>query len=292
VPDSYPFPTYSGILNPDHYKKIGSAIWLFLWCISSTTKEVDRDGVNWGIVLGNKPINIKEELSPIFGVNEKTVRRWIEELEAHEYIKTTRAPRGLIFTVRNSKKFINRMDKNVHSIDSVRTNMSEQNESERTFLSQCSDINVLSNKDIIKINNTTTVTNKDSVDLIADRFADLKTMQQGRPSYPSAEDYQEIVQVVVRGVSVSQTIEFLEQCFNDFQARKPNGKITSFKYCKDYILEHFETLQSKEQAKQQVKRGDHGTKIHKHRTGTVRPKVKGDDSIIDGQIGRIGRKNV
>jgi DNA-binding transcriptional regulator YhcF (GntR family) len=290
VPESYPFPTYSGLLAPEHYKKIGSAIWLFLWCISSTTKEVERDGVNWGIVLGNKPINIKEELASIFGVNEKTVRRWIEDLEEHEYIKTTRAPRGLIFTVRNSKKFINRSDKNVHSENSERTKMSEQNESDRTKLSMPSDKNVRSNKDITKINNITTNTdNKDPIDLIAERFADLKTIQYGRPSYPSAEDYQVIAQIVVQGVSVSRTIELLEQCFKDFRERKPNGKITSFKYCKDYILEHHKALQAKEEALKLAKRRipEGGIKNNQPSPKRAAPKA---ESITGGRVGRFRSK--
>ena len=40
---SYPFPTYSGLLNSEHYDKMGPALWLFLWFISSTTKEIEKD---------------------------------------------------------------------------------------------------------------------------------------------------------------------------------------------------------------------------------------------------------
>jgi predicted transcriptional regulator len=248
MPESYPFPTYSGLLEPEHYNKIGSAIWLFLWCVSSTTKEVERDGINWGIVLGNKPMKIPE-LSEIFGVNEKTVRRWLKALEQHEYIKITRAPYGLILSVKNSKKDIKkRMDKNVHSESGEWTEMSDV----PAKMSDLSDKNVQSNKDILKdiskdINTTTD--KKDAVDLIAERFIDLKTIQDGRASYPTTEDYQVIAQVVVQGVSVSQTIELLDQCFRDFKKRKPYGKIKTFNYCKDYILDHHKRLLAKEEAK-------------------------------------------
>ncbi|OAB40992.1 hypothetical protein PMSD_00425 [Paenibacillus macquariensis subsp. defensor] len=113
--DSYPFPIYSGLLEPEHYNKISTAIWLFLWCISSVTKDkVDEEGVSWGIVLRNKPIKL-EDLSERFGVAKKTIARWIDTLEDHGYIRVTRAPYGLIFTVRNSKKYQNKVDKNVHS---------------------------------------------------------------------------------------------------------------------------------------------------------------------------------
>ncbi|MGG3839690.1 helix-turn-helix domain-containing protein [Paenibacillus thiaminolyticus] len=132
MPDkSYPFLTYSGLLEPRHYKQIGTAIWLFLWCISSTTKEVEKDGIVWGIVLGNKPMKLSE-ISQIFGVNEKTVSRWLDTLEAHEYIRVTRASRGLILSVRNSKKW---PDKNVRSLESEQTEMSDHSIDEKTNMS-------------------------------------------------------------------------------------------------------------------------------------------------------------
>ncbi|OXS77923.1 hypothetical protein [Domibacillus enclensis] len=285
MPDSYPFPMYSGLLEPEHYKKIGSALWLFLWCVSSTTKEVERDGVNWGIVLGNKPLKLKEDLAVNFGVNEKTVRRWLDVLEENDYIKITRAPYGLILSVRNSKKYQTRTDKNVQS-DDEKTKMSDP---EWTKMSNGTDKNVQSNKDITKINKKDTTTKEsDPVDLIAERFADLKTAQQGKPSFPTIEDYQEIAQIVVHGGSVSRTIEFLEQCFAEYSVRKPNGKITSFKYCKDYILDHHQALEAKEAAKNLAKRRipDDGKKTSGHHGGAP-PKR---DSLTGGKTGWLGRK--
>ncbi|OAB34149.1 MarR family transcriptional regulator [Paenibacillus glacialis] len=149
--DSYPFPIYSGLLEPEHYNKISTAIWLFLWCISSVTKDKeDEEGVSWGIVLGNKPIKL-DDLSEQFGVARKTISRWIDTLEDHGYIRVTRAPYGLIFTVRNSKKYRNKMDKNVHSEEREETDMSTLEGREETKMSTLLDKNVHSNKDIIKI---------------------------------------------------------------------------------------------------------------------------------------------
>ena len=148
--DSYPFPIYSGLLEPEHYNKIGTAIWLFLWCISSVTKDKeDEEGVTWGIVLGNKPIKL-DDLSERFAVAKKTISRWIDTLEDHGYIRVTRAPYGLIFTVRNSKKYQKRIDKNVHSDEREETDMSTLNGREETKMSTLLDKNVHSNKDIIK----------------------------------------------------------------------------------------------------------------------------------------------
>ncbi|MPY20268.1 helix-turn-helix domain-containing protein [Paenibacillus glucanolyticus] len=128
---SYPFPIYSGLLEPEHYKRIGSAIWLFLWCVSSTTAEKDEEGTLWGIVLGNKPMKLSE-ISERFGVNDKTVSRWLDTLEIHQYIRVTRAPRGLILWVRNSKK---RTDKNVRSPESEQTKMSDHIDGDKTNMS-------------------------------------------------------------------------------------------------------------------------------------------------------------
>ncbi|WP_433943395.1 hypothetical protein [Paenibacillus sp. SN-8-1] len=72
------------------------------------------------------------ELSERFGVNDKTVSRWLDTLEEHHYIKVTRAPRGLILWVKNSKK---RVDKNVRSQVSDKTDLSDQGSSEQTKMS-------------------------------------------------------------------------------------------------------------------------------------------------------------
>lgn len=128
---SYPFPIYSGLLEPEHYKKIGTAIWLFLWCVSSTTTDIEEEGTVWGIVHGNKPMKLSE-ISKRFGVNDKTVSRWLDTLENHHYIRVTRAARGLILWVRNSKKY---PDKNVRSLKNDKTDMSDQSCSDQTNLS-------------------------------------------------------------------------------------------------------------------------------------------------------------
>jgi DNA-binding transcriptional regulator YhcF (GntR family) len=244
MPDSYPFNTYSGLLEPQHYKRIGSAIWLFLWCISSTTKEVEKEGITWGIVLGNKPLKLPE-LAAVFDVNEKTIRRWVESLEEHEYIRIIRAPYGIILSVKNSKKFKERLDKNVQS-DRGETKVSNP---ERTDMSTLSDKNVQSNKDITEDIINTNNTNKDPIDIIAERFTDLKTIQKGEDSYPTARDYEAIARIVSLGVPISITIKLLEQCFGDYKKDQPNGLINSFKYCEKYIKDKYEGLLAIEQAK-------------------------------------------
>ncbi|MFC6553816.1 hypothetical protein [Cohnella cellulosilytica] len=162
---SYPFPMYSGLLEPGHYNKIGSAIWLFLWCVSATTAEKEKEGTVWGIVLGNKPIK-REDLASQFGVAERTVQRWIDTLEQQGYIRITRAPYGMIFTVRKSKKFVDRLDNNVQS-PPERVDKNVQSEPQEwtemsSLSSERADKNVHSNKDIIKDLDVDAVDDRDS----------------------------------------------------------------------------------------------------------------------------------
>lgn len=162
---SYPFPMYSGLLEPEHYKKIGSAIWLFLWCISSTTAEQEREGIVWGVVLGNKPMKLSE-IAEKFAVNDKTVSRWLDTLESHQYIKVTRAPRGLILAVRNSKKW---SDKNVRSLKNEETYLSDHSTSEQTKMSDQSpsDKTVMSDHSLFSDSDQTNMSDlKDIKDLI------------------------------------------------------------------------------------------------------------------------------
>ncbi|WP_366294335.1 HTH domain-containing protein [Paenibacillus sp. AN1007] len=147
---SYPFPMYSGLLEPEHYKRIGSAIWLFLWCVSSTTSEKEKEGTVWGIVLGNKPIRMSD-LAEQFDVSERTIRDWIKKLEDQGYIRVTRAPYGLIFTVRNSKKYQNRSEEKFQSGEGDRKKSSALEDGDRKKSSDLPEENFRSNKDITKI---------------------------------------------------------------------------------------------------------------------------------------------
>ena len=52
---TYPIPVSNGIFA--HRNKIGSAIWVFLWLVDRTTKEVEASGGHFeGLVLGGSQI--------------------------------------------------------------------------------------------------------------------------------------------------------------------------------------------------------------------------------------------
>ena len=111
--DSRYFPTHVGLLNPQHFEKIGPALWEFLWLVAKTTKEITVNGETIGIVLGGRPIK-NAEIAESLGTSLRSTERNISRLKKYEYINTKRTPYGNIFEVRNSKKFYkNRTAKNV-----------------------------------------------------------------------------------------------------------------------------------------------------------------------------------
>ena len=262
--DSYAFSTYSGLLTPEHYQRIGTAIWLFLWCISSTTREIEKDGVIWGIVKGNKPHKMSE-LAELFGVNEKTVRRWVDTLSEHDYVRITRAPYGLILTVKNSKKYKNRTDKNVQSdSEGERTDMSDQSAN----MSDLLDKNVRSNKDITGditkdiINNATNAREGDSdgvpttdslrsdhqpisvdaeisqtpepIKAFIDKFIELRAY-----GFDASPKDKTAAQEILDVVPLDKAIKLLEQRFESYKPKHPRQRINSLEYCAGYILDHY-----------------------------------------------------
>lgn len=273
---SYPFPMYSGLLNSEHYDKIGSALWLFLWFISSTTKEIEKDGVSWGIVLGHKPLKARE-MAAVFDVSEKTVRRWLELLESHGYIKAARAPYGLMISVKHSKKFSFRSDKTAHRSDN-----------ERSFSPLVQDKEDRSNIDKTK----TYTAAADAVDHIAKRFTQLRSAQEGRTVYPSSRDYQAIARIVAIGVPVTQTIKWLEECFQAFENRRTAASetIKAFRYCSKFIEDRFFAQQAKKTAAIQHERNESNDKTYNR--ADFRRVEKRETSITGGQTGRIRHKPV
>jgi hypothetical protein len=103
-------------------------------------------------------------------------------------------------------------------------------------------------------NTTITITKENNpVDIIAERFIELRTIQEGRSVNPTTKDYEAIARIVARGMPLPQTIKLLEQCFAEYKERQPNVAIKAFGYCEKYIMDHYETLVAREQAKEAAK---------------------------------------
>jgi len=115
--DTFYITISNGLLRDGHRKKMGSAVWEFMWCIDRITK-IDNYGVGW--VLGGKPIQLLEMAD---GVDEDTVSRNLIKLEKEGYIKRIRTPYGLSLRVMKSKKtFRNNAVSNRGNAESLREN--------------------------------------------------------------------------------------------------------------------------------------------------------------------------
>ena len=99
--DSHPIPLWNGIF--DHYDRIGIGLWAFAWLVDRIPTDGEQDGI--GKVLGGKPIKIKEICSSIRGATYESVRRQLDTLERHGYIRRRRTPYGSVIEVMNSRKW-------------------------------------------------------------------------------------------------------------------------------------------------------------------------------------------
>jgi hypothetical protein len=87
-----------------HCQKIGDALWLLVWLVDKTTKEVLRDGRTFGFVLGGRPIRDADPAAAL-GCHVKTVRRWRKRLAEGGYVEIKRTPIGYRYQVINSEKW-------------------------------------------------------------------------------------------------------------------------------------------------------------------------------------------
>ncbi|OZS79544.1 phage portal protein, partial [Tetzosporium hominis] len=79
---------------------------------------------------------------------------------------------------------------------------------------------------------------------------------EGRTVYPSSRDYQAIARIVAIGVPVTQTIKWLEECFQAFENRRTAASetIKAFRYCSKFIEDRFLAQQAKNNAAIQQER--------------------------------------
>jgi|SRR5215472_15006183 len=105
--ESMPIYVWNGILEPKHRDRIGPAIWLFLYLIDRTTKErpnVHAPEETEGWVYGKMPLTLSR-MAEETGIPERTLSHHLLRLERHDYIRTIRAPHGLIILVQKSGKW-------------------------------------------------------------------------------------------------------------------------------------------------------------------------------------------
>jgi DNA-binding transcriptional ArsR family regulator len=79
---------------------MGEAVWEFIWLLDKVTR-IDGDG--GGLVLGGKPINLRD-LSGDLGVHDSTVSRSLKKLREEGYIYMLYTPYGIVIKVWKAKK--------------------------------------------------------------------------------------------------------------------------------------------------------------------------------------------
>lgn len=102
--NSYPINVYSGLITGEHRKRMGAAIWEYLWLLDHQTTED-------GKVLGGAPIKA-EVIATDLGESIRRVQEHLQTLENEGYIRRKRIPYGVMITVQRAKKFRARSDEN------------------------------------------------------------------------------------------------------------------------------------------------------------------------------------
>lgn len=114
---SLPKPTYSipvsnGVFA--HQKRIGAAIWVFLWLIDHTTKEVStEDGKVEGLVSGGHPVPLSDIAADMEKMSSDAVYEHLAHLAKAGYIRKIVHGNGRAngYVVVNSKRFRSRRTK-------------------------------------------------------------------------------------------------------------------------------------------------------------------------------------
>jgi hypothetical protein len=102
------FPVQYGLITEAHCKKLGGALWLVLWCVKRTTKEVtDENGIRIGMVLGGRPLT-DADIADELGLKPRQVRAMRQKAEKLGYLGVQRVSNGQILWVMNSRKFFDK----------------------------------------------------------------------------------------------------------------------------------------------------------------------------------------
>ena len=180
-------------------------------------------------------------------VSKSTVLRSVKKLVDEGIVSVNETDYGTVFTILKYHEYQGFDDDNETPIETDNEPLSERNRNVIETLSKQEQ--ELKNLRIKELNTTT----KDPVDVIAEKFIDLRTVAEGRSVYPTTKDYEAIARIVARGMPLPQTIKLLEQCFAEYKERQPNGAIKAFGYCEKYIMDHYDALVAREQAKEAAK---------------------------------------
>jgi hypothetical protein len=102
---TFAIPISSGIFA--HCQKIGIAIWVFIWMIDRTTREVpSANGCSEGLVYNGRAIRAYE-VGKELGMPARTIQAHLDRLVAHGYLRRINRTQGAAsgYAVQRSKKW-------------------------------------------------------------------------------------------------------------------------------------------------------------------------------------------
>jgi hypothetical protein len=105
APTTFAIPISSGILA--HCQKIGIALWVFIWLIDRTTREVpSANGCTEGLVYGGRAIRA-HEIGRELEMPTRTVQAHLDRLVAYGYLRRINHAQGVAsgYAVLRSKKW-------------------------------------------------------------------------------------------------------------------------------------------------------------------------------------------
>lgn len=187
------------LLEPKHHRNMGSAIWLYLWCLDKMT-SINEDGV--GKVLGGKPIKL-QDIEGDLDISARTYTRYLKALEESGYISATRTPYGYVIKVTKAKKQFGkryakndeRYAKNVREIRQSGRNKEDNTKTVQDTISETSSPHLKSNKKDMPWNRQSDDLEEGVVDYDSGELTEIKKPQTKK--YPNAPIVRKIFQSVL-----------------------------------------------------------------------------------------------
>lgn len=93
-----------GLIRCDHFRRMGNAVWLFMWAVLRQT-GVSKDGT--GIVNYGRPITYKG-ISVETDIPRETIRKWMKRLCKFDYLRTRSDHIGFVLEIPRTKKGISK----------------------------------------------------------------------------------------------------------------------------------------------------------------------------------------
>lgn len=142
------FRVFSGLLTSEHRKRMGSALWTFLWLIDHITDEEEDEetGQRSGLVLyGN--VTGYSEIGADLGMSKSTIKEQCEKLQREGYISMEPTARGSRFTVNRSKKWNNPPSVRAENRTNRAENRTDEQQDRAENRTKCSENRTMSKSD-------------------------------------------------------------------------------------------------------------------------------------------------